>query len=98
MKPKRKVAEDPIFTDEELRLLASVAGSPAHKPLSKAFTLLRNAEHGPLLSPDTPHETTQYVRGRLAMLRDLVLLLEEDAPAAYEARKKKKPNPQEPAP
>lgn len=101
MKPdprKQKILDEQedAWTDEELRALASVRGSALQKPLSKALTMFRNAEHGPLLSADTPFDRTQYVRGRLSMLRDLVLLLEEDAPRAYDARKARKPSKDSP--
>lgn len=72
------------WTQDELRALATVRGSIHHKALSKAFTALRDRDRDVLYDPATPPERTQYVRGRLAMLADLVLLLEEEAPRRYE--------------
>ena len=83
-----KVTEDPLLTDDELALLARVRGSPLHKALSLAFTLLRNQEHPKLLDPSLDHPSTQFVRGRLTMLSDIVLLLEEEAPRRYDERRK----------
>lgn len=89
------VVEDPKIGDDELRLLATVRGSALHKALSTAFTLLRNQEHPKLLDASLDHAATQLVRGRLQMLADIVLLLEEEAPRRYEESRKAAHKPSE---
>lgn len=72
------------WDQDELRALATVRGSIHHKALSKAFTMLRDRDREVLFDPATPPDRTQYVRGRLSLLADLVLLLEQEAPRRYE--------------
>ncbi len=85
MAQKRKALPDldRPWAVEELALLAGVAGSPLHEPLSRVFTAYRNLSQEALLDPATDHDRTQYHRGRLSLLADLVLLLEQEAKAEY---------------
>lgn len=83
-KPKQTF-DSPRWTDEEVRYLAKMAGSPQGEALRKAMDEWRLRDRAELLSHDTPFERTQFVRGRLSLLQDLVLLLEQDAPARYES-------------
>ncbi len=84
----KALVQDPAITDEELRSLATVRGSAFHKALSVAFTLLRNASRDKVLDPTIDFPTTQFHRGRLEMLSDIVLLLEEEAPRRYDDARK----------
>lgn len=85
------------WTTDELRALATLRNSAHGKALSKALTLYRNQDRALLMSPETDYARTQFVRGRLAFLEDLVLLLEQDASAKYESeRKRSAPRDSEP--
>jgi hypothetical protein len=85
------------WTTEELRALGTLRHSAYGKALSKALTLYRNQDRAILMSPETDFARTQFVRGRLAFLEDLVLLLEQDASAKYESeRKRAAPSDSEP--
>ena len=81
---RRRIIEDPEWTLDELRALASVRGSALHKPLSRVLTAMRNLSQASLLDDATDFATTQYHRGRLRVIADLVALLEEEAPRRYE--------------
>lgn len=88
----------PKFTDEETRYLGTLARSPQGQALQKALNVWRLYDRAELLDPETDHERTQYVRGRLALLRDLALLLEQDAPARYEQQRKATGTPRQETP
>lgn len=81
------IVADPTLPDDELAVIAKVRGSTLHKPLSTVFTLFRNQDREILGNPATDFPTTQFTRGRLSMLSDLVLLLEDEAPKAYDNRR-----------
>ena len=90
---ERALDEAPL-ADDELRVLATIRGSAQHKALSVAFTRLRNGSSPHLLDPRVDFDMTQYHRGRLSMLADIVLLLESEAPRRYEeARNRKQQEP-----
>lgn len=103
-KPRIKVPrvlireEDETWTDEELRLLASVAGSALQQVLSRVFKVLRDSDRARLLDPRTDLPATNFARGRLSMLADLMHLLDTEAPDAYQRRKSKGQRPEEPRP
>lgn len=97
--PKPKYDVDTVkWTEEELRYLAKMAGSPQGEALQKALNEWRIQDRAELLSPNTDHDRTQFVRGRLSLLQDLVLLLEQDAPARYESLLKSQNKPDSEAP
>ena len=94
---KRNEPKDsgPLLTTDELRLLVGLLGSPLHKVLQKVLHRFKEDDQIALVRRETDFPTTQYHRGRLAFLADLVLLLEDQAPKEYEQAKKstKEPSP-----
>ena len=73
------------WTTQELRLLATLKDSPYWPALQLVFAAERAKDAGPLLDERTDFAQTQFHRGRLSMLRDLVLLVSIEAPARLES-------------
>lgn len=78
--------DESAFTDDEVRLLAALRGSPTLAALWKSIDVWRKADKAELLDESTGIERTQYLRGRLNAVADVVLLLEHDAAAALRSR------------
>jgi hypothetical protein len=76
------------FTGDELRLLASLGPSAVGKVLRKALNTWREIDSKAILDEEVDLSMTQFHRGRLALLADFVLLLEEEAPRVYESSRR----------
>lgn len=66
--------------------LSKVASSPFWPALERYLIAIQNKHTSPLFDPGTAHPETQYHRGALAILREIVTFLETDAGAEYDKR------------
>lgn len=80
------------LTADELRALGTARGGALYGAIQKVLKAWRDTDRAVLLDPNTPHERTQYVRGRLALVADLVLLLEVEAPSRYQSERDRERN------
>lgn len=77
------------WTKRELESLAGLKDSVYWPALQQALNLLREQDAIPVLDSRTDFAQTQWHRGRLSMIRDLVLLVTIEAPERLaEARKR----------
>lgn len=67
-------------------LLSKVTSSPFWPALKKVLVAIQNKHTGPLFDRATPFADTQYHRGALDLLREIVAMLEEGARAEYDRR------------
>lgn len=73
-------ADEGRWTMEELRLLAGLKDSTYWPPMQRALDEMRSQDSVAVLDSRTDFAQTQYHRGRLQMLKDLIFLLYVDAP------------------
>lgn len=66
--------------------LSSIVASPIWPALRAYLIAIQNKHTGPLFDAATPFPDTQYHRGALAILREIVTFLETDARAEYDKR------------
>lgn len=66
--------------------LSSITSSPFWPSFERYLIAIQNKHTPQIFDPSTSHPDTQYHRGALAILREIVTFLETDARAEYDKR------------